>query len=174
MDIHPGQVAITVLSITALMTPLLLWAYQSGRRASATGKTPRFDRVVPEVHLNDTWWRAEFDAEEIASAPLVVTLHLRQVGARVFGEAHSANGWRHSFEGLLHGRQLCYVALDDDPRTELSGAVLAEVLPGDLQIIGFRNRWCGPSQGMAMRKATFTRLSGAAPQLEWDAHRSPG
>ena len=171
MDINPVQVAITAVALVALMSPLLLWAYQAGRRASATGKTPRFDRVVPDVHLNDTWWRAEFDAEEADSAPLVAMLHLRQVGARVFGEAHSTNGTRHSFEGLLHGRQLCYVALDDDHRSERSGAVLAEVLPGDSQIIGIRNRWCGPSQGMAMRKATFTRMNGAAAGIEWDVNR---
>lgn len=159
MNIDPVQVAITVVAIVLLMSPLLLWAYQSGRRTSATGKTPRFDRVVAEVHLNDTWWRAEFDAEEADAAPLVATLHLHQVGARVFGEAQSENGARHSFEGLLLGRRLCYVALDDDHRTERSGAVLAEILPGDAQIIGVRNRWCGPSEGMAMRRATFTRLN---------------
>lgn len=171
MNINPVQVAITVVAIVALMSPLLLWAYQSGRRTSATGKTPRFDRVVADLCLNDTWWRAEFDAEEADSAPLVTTLHLRQVGARVFGEAHSPNGSRHSFEGFLHGRRLCYVALDDDHRAERSGAVLAEVLPGDSQIIGIRSRWCGPSQGMAMRKALFTRLNSAASGIEPDVNR---
>ncbi|MBC8117183.1 MAG: hypothetical protein H7062_22540, partial [Candidatus Saccharimonas sp.] len=84
---------------------------------------------------------------------------------------HSPNGSRHSFEGLLHGRRLCYVALDDDLRTERSGAVLAEVLPGDSQIVGVRSRWSGPSQGMAMRKATFTRLNGGASGSEWDVKR---
>ncbi len=171
MDVHPVQVAITVLAIVALLSPLLLWAYQSGRRASATGKTPRFDRVVPQVHLNDTWWRAEFDADDAVSPPVVVTLQLRQVGARVFGEAHSASGERHSFEGLLNGRQLCYVALDDDLRTERSGAVLAEVLPGDAKIVGIRSRWFGPKQGLAMRGATLTRLSGAPSEMEWNVNR---
>ena len=171
MGINPVQVAITVVAIVAMMSPLLLWAYQSGRRTSATGKTPRFDDVVPDVRLNDTWWRAEFDAEEADSAPFVATLHLRQVGARVFGEAHSPNGSRHSFEGLLHGRRLCYVALDDDHRTERSGAVLAEVLPGDSQMIGVRSRWSGPSQGMAMRKAMFTRLNSAVSEIEWAVNR---
>jgi len=171
MNINPIQVAITVGAIVAILSPLLLWAYQAGRLTSATGKTPRFDRVVSDVHLNDTWWQAEFDAEDAGTAPRVATLHLRQVGARVFGEAHAADGSRHSFEGLLHGRQLCYVALDDDQRIERSGAVLAEVLPGDSQMIGVRSRWSGPSQGMLMRKATFTRLNNAASSIEQNANR---
>ena len=167
MNINPVQVAITVVAIVALMSPLMLWAYQSGRLAGVNGKTPRFDQVVADVRLNDTWWQAEFDADEADSAPLIVTLHLHQVGARVFGEGYSPNGSRHSFEGVLHGRRLCYVALDDDQRTERSGAVMAEVFPGDSQIIGIRSRWCGPSQGMAMRKATFQRLNADAsgPEL---------
>jgi len=171
MDFNPIQTAITVVAIVLLMSPLLLWAFHVGRRSSSTGKTPRFDRVVPDVYLNDTWWRVEFDAEEANAAPLVVTLHLRQVGARVFGEASSENGSRHSFEGLLHGRQLSYIALDDDRRSERSGAVLAEILPGDAQIIGIRNRWSGPSEGMAMRRATFTRLNGAAAGFGRDVNR---
>lgn len=161
MNINPIQLVITVVAIVAILSPLLLWAYQAGRLTSATGKTPRFDRVVADVHLNDTWWRAEFDAEEADTAPLVSTLHLRQVGGRVFGEAHSVDGSRHSFEGLLHGRQLCYVALDEDHRVERSGAVLAEVLPSDSQMIGIRSRWSGSAQGMLMRRASFTRLNSA-------------
>ena len=171
MNINPIQVAITVVAIVALMSPLLLWAYQSGRLTSATGKTPRFNQVVPEIHLNNTWWRAEFDADEADSAPHVATLHLRQVGARVFGEARSADDSLHSFEGLLHGRRLCYIALDDDQRIERSGAVLAEVLSGESQMIGVRSRWSGPSQSMLMRKATFTRLNNAASVIEQNVNR---
>ena len=166
MNINPLQVAITVVAIVAIMSPLLLWAYQAGRLTSATGKTPRFDRVVADLHLNDTWWRAEFDAEDAGAAPHVARLHLSQVGARVFGEAQSADGSRHSFEGLLHGRRLCYVALDDNQRIERSGAVLAEVLSGESQMIGVRTRWAGSPQGMLMRRATFTRLNSAALALE--------
>ena len=171
MNFNPVQVAVTVVAIVSLMSPLLLWAYQSGRRDSATGKTPRFDRVVADVSLNNTWWHVEFDADGANTAALVATLHLRQVGARVFGEAHSENGFRHSFEGLLHGRQLSYVALDDDQRTERSSAVLAEILPGNMQIIGVRNRWLGPSEGLAMRRATFTRLNGPVAGFEQGVNR---
>ena len=171
MNINPIQVAITAVAIVAILSPLLLWAYQAGRSTSAAGKTPRFDRVVSDVHLNDTWWRVEFDAEEVDSAPLVATLHLRQAGARVFGEAHSADGSRHSFEGLLHGRRLSYVALDDNRRIERSGAVLAEVLPGESQMTGVRSRWSDPSQGLLIRKATFTRLSSAASANEHNVNR---
>ncbi len=171
MNINPVQVAITVVAIVAIMSPLLLWAYQAGRLTSATGQTSRFDRVVAEVHLNDTWWRAEFDAEEAGAAPHVATLHLRQRGARVFGEAQSADGSRHSLEGLLHGRCLCYVALDDDQRGERSGTVQAEVLSGESQMIGVRSRWSGAPQGLLMRRATFTRLNSAAMALEQPVNR---
>ena len=171
MNINPLQVAITVVAVVALLSPLLLWAYQAGRLTSSTGKTPRFDRVVADLHLNDTWWRAEFDAEDAGAAPHIATLHLRQVGARVFGEARSEDGSRHSLEGLLHGRQLCYVALDDDQRAERPGAVLAEVLPGESQMIGVRSRWSGPPQGLLIRRATFTRLNGAALASEQTVNR---
>jgi hypothetical protein len=162
MDINPVQVVITVVALMALMTPLLLWSYQMGRGAGVSGKTPRFDRVVADVRLNDTWWRVEFDADDTDAAPQIVTLHLRQVGARVFGEGHSLDNRLHSFEGLLLGRRLCYVAVDDDPRSERSGAVLAEVSPGENQIVGIRSRWGSPAQGMAMRKAVFQRVNVAA------------
>lgn len=162
MDINPVQVAITVVALMALMTPLLLWAYQMGRVAGVSGKTPRFDRVVADVRLNDTWWQVEFDADDLDAAPQIVTLHLRQVGARVFGEGHSLDGRLHSFEGLLLGRQLCYVAVDDGQRSEQSGTVLAEVSPGETQIVGIRSRWSGTLQGMAMRKAVFQRVNNFA------------
>jgi len=166
MNINPVQIAITVIAIAALMSPLLLWAYLAGRSASATGKTHRFDRVIAEIHLNDSWWQAEFDADEELIAPLVMRLHLRQVGARVFGEAASLLGTRHCFEGMLHGRQLCYVSLDDNQRAEWAGALLAEVLPGESRIVGIRARWAGPQQAMLMRKVTFTRLNGADSAIE--------
>ena len=159
MNFNPVQIAVTVIAVVLLMSPLLLWAYQAGRGASSTGKSDRFSRVVAEIHLNDTWWQAEFDVDEGNSAPLVLRLHLRQVGARVFGEAQSMVGVRHSFEGVIHGRQLCYVSLDDTQRTEWPGAVLAEVQPGETRIVGIRTRWAGPQQAMLLRKVTFTRLN---------------
>lgn len=171
MNINPIQVAITVGALVAILSPLLLWAFQAGRLTSATGKTPRFDRVVPDVHLNDTWWHVEFDAEAADSAPLVAKLHLYQVGGRVFGEALSTDGSLHSFEGLLHGRRLSYVALDDDRRTERTGTVLLEVLSGDSRMIGVRSRWSGVAEGLLMRKVTFTRLNSANSVVEHNVNR---
>ena len=54
MNFNPVQIAVTVIAAVLLMSPLLLWAYQAGRGASSTGKSDRFNRVVAEVHLNDT------------------------------------------------------------------------------------------------------------------------
>lgn len=161
MNINPVEVIVTVIALVLLMSPLMLWAYLAGRRASATGKTHRFDRVTAEIHLNDTWWQAEFDADEETVAAPVMRLHLQQVGSRVFGEATSFLGTRHFFEGMLHGRQLCYISLDDNQRAEWAGAVLAEVLPGENRIVGIRTRWAEPQCAMLMRKVTFTRLNGA-------------
>ncbi len=166
MNINPAEVVVTVIALVLLMSPLVLWAYLAGRRASATGKTHRFDRVTAEIHLNDTWWQAEFDADEELIAPLVMRLHLRQVGARVFGEATSFLGARHCFEGMLHGRELCYVSLDNNQRAEWAGALLAEVLPGESRIVGIRTRWAGPQRAMLMRKVTFSRLNGADSVIE--------
>ena len=171
MNFNPVQIAVTVIALVLLMSPLLLWAYQAGRGASATGKSDRFNRVVAEVHLNDSWWQAEFDADAAATSPLVMRLHLRQIGARVFGEAQSLAGIRHSFEGVIHGRQLCYVSLDDTQRSEWPGAVLAEVQPGEQLIVGIRTRWAGPQQTMLMRKVTFTRLNSAASAMEPNVNR---
>jgi len=159
MTDHWGQLAITMLASVLLFSPLLLWTYQLGRRSKSSGKSERFDRVVADLFLNNTQWHAVFDADDVNVLPHQVTLHLRQSGARVFGEAHAVNGAVHSFEGLLHGRQLCYVSLDDDMRIEWPGAVLAEVMPGEQQMIGIRSRWSESQKVLLLRNARFTRIS---------------
>jgi hypothetical protein len=166
MNINPLEITVTVIAAVMIMSPLLLAAYQAGRGTSTTGKSHRFNHVIADVHLNDTWWRAEFGADEETSTPVVLRLHLRQMGARVFGEGVSASGIRHSFEGVMHGRLLCYVVLEEQQRVEWPGSVVAEVQPGDATILGIRTRWVGQRQTMLMRPAMFTRLNGPDSQLE--------
>lgn len=171
MTVHPVQIVITVVAVVVLLSPLLLWAFRAGCRSSSTGKSARFDRVTPDLRLNDTWWRVEFDAEDAAAAPRVGSLHLRQVGARVFGEFQSTDGQLQAFEGLLHGRRLCYVSLDESRRSETVGTLLAEVQPDESQIIGVRGCWSGPAQGFLLRKAVFTRLNSRDAGLEPNVNR---
>lgn len=151
-----AQLFVAMVALVLLLSPLFVMAFLAGRRSSSKGISRQFDRMPAEIVLESGSWQAEFDGDQPNTVD-VVMLEIEQVGNRIVGAGHSSDGTRHSLEGLLHQRHLCYICLDENRQGVWLGTVTGELLPGEQQIVGMRTRWSPQSQALIVRKAVLTR-----------------
>jgi hypothetical protein len=159
--LNVAQLIISLVATMAIGTPLLLLAYLAGRRSMSPGRSPRFDDLRPELHLDGTTWSVEYAGDEDPDQPQVIQISLTQTGCRVVGSGRSTEG-HHTLEGIIHLGRLCCVSIDEGRQGTWLGTVTAELISGGQQMTGMRTRWSVTSQTLTVRKATFTLISNAS------------
>ena len=158
-ELQLPQLIVTVIAVVMILSPLLVVVFLAGRRSVVTGAASQFDRIASEFSLVPGTWRVEIDGDDPGTTQIVM-LDLQQFRNRVVGMGQSVDGSRYSLEGVIHGRQLFCISMDES-RYGISLATLtAEMLPGENRMIGMRSRWSSQSQTLAVRKAIFSREIG--------------
>jgi hypothetical protein len=156
--LNVAQAVVTTVAVTLILTPLLVLSFLAGRRSTSQGRVQRLDQLQPEVSLGGTVWRAEVDGDADPDNVLTYQLELEQVGSRILAHGHSADGTRHSLEGVIHRGHLCGISIDETRQDVWLGTVTVELLPGQQQMTGMRSRWSPRSQTLTVRKVNFVRL----------------
>ncbi len=154
-----AQVIVSTVAVTLIVTPLLVLSYLAGRRSQAQGRSRRLDQLRPEALLDGSTWLAEFDGELDPNVGQTIQYDLEQFGCRILASGRSADGTRHSLEGVIHQGRLCCVSVDENREGTWLGTVTAELVPGQQAMTGMRTRWTVPSQTLMVRRAAFTRLT---------------
>ncbi|MBS0202372.1 MAG: hypothetical protein JSS49_05685 [Planctomycetes bacterium] len=152
-----AQIAVSVVAVTLIVTPLIVMAFLAGRRSHSHGRNAYLDHLRPEVSLGGTW-RADFDADEDPSVSSSLQLELQQIGCRILATGRSRDGTRHSLEGVIHLGRICCVSVDDGREGAWLGTITAEVQADQHHMTGMRTRWSGKSQTLMVRKVKLTRL----------------
>ena len=155
--INVGQIIVTCVAVTLIVTPLLVLSYLAGRRSKTNGRSHRLDQLRPEALLGGSTWLAAFDGDLDPAIVQTIRFDLEQVGCRILATAQSADGTRHALEGVIHHGRLCCVSIDENREGTWLGTVTAELLPGQQSMTGMRTRWSVPSQTLMVRRVTLTR-----------------
>lgn len=153
-----AQIVVSVIAALLIGTPLLVLSYLAGRRSQAQGRSHRFDQLQPDANLSGSTWIARFGGDDDPDATQTIQYQFEQVGCRILAQGRSADGSRHTLEGVLHRGRLCTLAIDEHRAGAWLGTVTAE-LAGDQQMDGMRAHWSPQTQALLVRPATFNRMS---------------
>jgi hypothetical protein len=155
---NAGQVIVSTVATTLVVTPLLVLSYLAGRRSRSQGRSWRLDQLKSEFVLGGSTWRAEFDGDADPAHVQTVLFAWEQTGCRIMAVGDSNRGVLQTLEGVIHECHICCVLIDESRAGIGLGMVTAELLPGGEQMTGMRTRWSPESQTLMVRKVTFTRL----------------
>lgn len=146
------------------MTPLLVLSFVAGRRSNSQGRSHRLDQLQPEISLGRSSWLAQIADDAEPTALRSMTLEIEQIGSRITASGRSLDGTRHVLEGVVHGKRLCCISIDDNRSGIWIGTITVELIPGQQQFSGMLSRWSPQSQTMIVRPVTLTAVA-AEPSL---------
>lgn len=155
-----AQIMVSMIAAMLIGTPLLVLSYLAGRRSQATGRSHRFDQLQPDTNLGGSTWTARFGGDAEPGREQTIQYQFEQLGSRILAHGRSADGSRHTLEGVLHRGRICTLAIDENREGAWLGTVTAE-LAGDQQMSGMRAHWSPQSLTLIVRPATFTRIAAA-------------
>ena len=131
----------------------MIWAYGRGRQDALAFPMETFDCLPSRLSLNDTCWCLEWKQPSSRSHPSA--MQLQQIGSRLCGTGHDAEGRAWHLEGIVHRRRAwCTVrcaAAGDQPQTWLIRAVSRE------RFLGYAIQASGPR--LQLRELSLTRTS---------------
>lgn len=153
-----AQIVVSVIAAMLIGTPLLVLSYLAGRRSQTQGRSHRLDQLQPDANLSGSTWIAQYGGDDEPDASQTIQYQFEQIGCRILAQGRSADGSRHTLEGVLHRGRLCTLAIDEHRSGAWLGTVTAE-LSGDQQMDGMRAHWSPQSQTLMVRQATFTRIN---------------
>lgn len=160
-----AQIVVSVIAALLIGTPLIVLSYLAGRRSQSHGRSYRFDQLQPEASLGGSTWTARFAGDSNPNAEQTIQYQFEQIGCRILARGHSVDGSRHTLEGVLHGKRLCTLAIDESRNGAWLGTVTAE-LAGPEQMNGMRAHWSPESLTLTVRQATFMRVDPAVSLSE--------